>query len=63
MENLIAKDIIRIINQGRAIEDEQNLKECINKCKKLQMELLNSIYLIEWSYLELESKSEQTHLP
>jgi len=40
MENLISKDIIRIINQGRAIEDEQNLKECINKCKKLQMELL-----------------------
>jgi len=55
-------EIFCMINQGRIVENEQNLRECINKCIKLQEGLLNSIKLIERTYLELHNKSDQTHL-
>lgn len=53
--------VLRIINQGRAFESENNLNECINKCKRLQVELMNSIKLIEWTFMEIQ-KAEQTQL-
>ncbi|WP_155590584.1 hypothetical protein [Lysinibacillus cavernae] len=55
-------EILCMINQGRGIENEQNFRECMKKCIKLQVGLLNSIELVERTYLELHNKYEHTHL-
>jgi len=39
-------EVFSMINQGKVFENETNVKECINKCKKLQLELIDSIKII-----------------
>lgn len=55
-------EIFSIINQGKLFEDENNMKECIYKCKKLQNELMNYTKLIELTFIELQEKREQALL-
>ncbi|KEK09968.1 hypothetical protein EP18_22740 [Lysinibacillus sphaericus] len=55
-------EVLYILNQGRGIEGEQNFRECMNKCIKLQVGLLNSINLVERTYFEIHNKNELTHL-
>ncbi|MGG2053910.1 hypothetical protein ABFY48_05850 [Lysinibacillus pakistanensis] len=55
-------EVFSMINQGKVFENETNVKECINKCKKLQLELMDSIRLIELTFMELQSKRDQALL-
>lgn len=56
------EEVLSIFNKGKPIQNKKNLKECIKKCKRLQVELSNSIKLIEYTYMVLQTKSEHTHL-
>ncbi|WP_036215290.1 hypothetical protein [Lysinibacillus sphaericus] len=54
-------EVLYIINQGRKIKNEQNFRECMNKCIELQEGLLNSIKLVERTYLEIHNKNKHSH--
>lgn len=55
-------EVFSVIHQGQVFENETNVKECINKCKKLQLELMDSIRLIEQTFMELQLKRDQALL-
>lgn len=69
VENVILKEmkqmmrdfgeIFSTINRGKLFEDENNMKECLYKCKKLQNELMNCTKLIELTFMDLQEKREQ----
>lgn len=55
-------EIFSIINRRELFEDENNMKECLYKCKKLQNVLMNCTKLIELTFIELQEKREQALL-